>query len=302
VIVALVLECCFFGIFTILSCGTLWIIINKSDTRRPLVVTVCVMYILAFAQLAIDVQRAIEGFVEYADVPKGSLVFYGKLNDATELAKNIVYVLQTIVGDSIVVWRCYIVWGKRWPVTIVPILMLLLTAVAGFGTTYIFSKVQPGDRVFISQLYPWITTYFSLTLATTVICTTLIAVRIWRGQMMMRQARLQSNLMPIMVTLVESGAIYAAALLSVIVTYATKNNAQYIVLDLLTSLIGIVFSLIIIRVGLGVSSNGSVSISRRSRGISMPTTTTRSKDDTFLDYPLKPTILPIGSEDSEFTC
>lgn len=89
------------------------------------------------------------------------------------------------------VWRCYIVWGKRWYVTILPIFMLLSTAgehivyadsiqpfdadmlplVAGFGTTYVFSQVKPGEKVFIHQLYPWITTYFSLTLATTVICT-----------------------------------------------------------------------------------------------------------------------------------
>lgn len=63
----------------------------------------------------------------------------------------------------------------------------------------------------------------------------LIAVRIWRSQRILREARIQSNLIPLMVTLVESGALYAAALLSVIVTYATKNNAQYIVLDLVRS-------------------------------------------------------------------
>lgn len=53
--------------------------------------------------LALDVHRAIAGFVSYADIPRGSLVFYGLLNDATETAKNVVYVLQTLVGDSIVV-------------------------------------------------------------------------------------------------------------------------------------------------------------------------------------------------------
>lgn len=85
--------------------------------------TVCLMYILALAvsqlqlshdskhirvntmrqHLAIDVRRAIEGFIDYSYVPRGSLLFYGMLNDPTETAKNVVYVLQTIVGDSIVV-------------------------------------------------------------------------------------------------------------------------------------------------------------------------------------------------------
>jgi hypothetical protein len=52
--------------------------------------------------LVIDVRRAIEGFVSHGDVPQGPSMFYGDLGDATEAAKNVVYVLQTIVGDSIV--------------------------------------------------------------------------------------------------------------------------------------------------------------------------------------------------------
>jgi hypothetical protein len=38
-----------------------------------------------------------------------------------------------------------------------------------------------------------------------------------------------------MVMIIESGAIYSSALISVIATYATGNNAQYIIVDFVSS-------------------------------------------------------------------
>ena len=53
--------------------------------------------------LSIDVYRAVEAFVAYADILHGSLVFYGKLNNPTEITKTAVYALQTIVADGFLV-------------------------------------------------------------------------------------------------------------------------------------------------------------------------------------------------------
>jgi hypothetical protein len=125
-----------------------------------------------------------------------------------------------------------------------------LLLVAGSGTTYVLPKVKPEDKWFISQLYPWITAYFSLTLITTVLCTgmvytdphlflqliwlstALIATRIWRCQRALKKVQLRSNLIPAMIVVIESGATYAAAMLSVLIAYVTKSNGQCIVLDL----------------------------------------------------------------------
>lgn len=122
-------------------------------------------------------------------------------------------------------------------------------SVAGLGATCIITGVKPGVVVFTSKLYPWIATYFSLTLATNVICTgtsnhffppcapayvvtiALVACKIWRSQKALSSVNLKSSLTPVMITVVESGAIYSAALLSVTVAYATKNNGQYAALD-----------------------------------------------------------------------
>jgi len=262
-VIALVLECCFFGIFTPFFVVTLWVLFNKSSTghtSRPLVIIVCFMYILAVAHLSIDVYRAVKAFVDYADIPHGSIVFYAKLNAPTEIAKTALYALQMILADGFFVWRCYIVWNKRWYIIVLPVMMVLGTTTAAVVVCWEFSRTKPGNVVFESLLSPWISFAWSMSLATTLTCTGLIAFRIWRSQRLLRETRLHSTLLPVMVMIIESGALYAAALISIIAAYAAGSNSQYIIVDFLTSLIGIVFTLIIIRVALGISSNGSSAV------------------------------------------
>jgi len=237
------------------------------------------MYILAVTHLSIDVYRAVKAFVDYADIPNGSIAFYGKLSDPTEIAKTAVYSLQTILADSFFVWRCYIVWNKRWSIIVLPVIIVLGTTTAIIVVCWEFSRSEPGNVVFDSVLAPWITSAFSMTLSTTVICTGLIAFRIWRSQRLLKQARVHSTLLPVMVMIVESGAIYSAALISIIAAFASGNNSQYIIIDFLPSLIGIVFTLIIIRVALGISSSGSSSVqSQTARTIPNFISTTRHQD------------------------
>ncbi|OBZ74846.1 hypothetical protein A0H81_05108 [Grifola frondosa] len=58
-------------------------------------------------------------------------------------------------------------------------------------------------------------------------------------------------------TLIQSAAIYSAALICLLATYAANSNAQDICLETMQPLIGVVFTLIIIRVGLGYNLTDS---------------------------------------------
>jgi len=66
-----------------------------------------------------------------------------------------------------------------------------------------------------------------------------------------------SSLWPVMTIILESGAIYSSTLLVLLATYASNSFSQYIALDMLVPIIGITFSLIIVRVGLGISESSS---------------------------------------------
>ena len=133
---------------------------------------------------------------------------------------------------------------------------------------------------------------------------------------------------------IESGAIYSCALISAIATYASGNNAQYIVIDFVSYLFrscstnlftdsycgiyltgaivdrkfnylifrrsklnlrhghqGVVFTVIILRVGLGISSNGSHLSESRLTFVRNNESTARKYQST--NYPMKPMTFPI---------
>jgi hypothetical protein len=63
----------------------------------------------------------------------------------------------------------------------------------------------------------------------------LIVYRLWRSQRLMEPGRNNFKLLPVMVMVIESGAIYSSALVCVVVTYTSRNNEQYIILDFVRS-------------------------------------------------------------------
>ena len=63
------------------------------------------------------------------------------------------------------------------------------------------------------------------------------------------------SVFPAAMIIIESGSIYSACLIILLSLYLSGSFAQYILLDAVTQMIGIVFSLIIVRVGLGLSTD-----------------------------------------------
>lgn len=57
--------------------------------------------------MTVDIQRLIDGFVFEANNFSGSPTnFFADVTQRTFLIKNVVYVLQTLLGDAVVVGSC----------------------------------------------------------------------------------------------------------------------------------------------------------------------------------------------------
>ncbi|KAI0742409.1 hypothetical protein C8Q80DRAFT_1221032 [Daedaleopsis nitida] len=263
-IIALFLESMLFGAFVVLYCISMWILMyrekhhGRSKLHKWMSGTATVMFLLAIAHLCFDVQRAIDGFITHGGTPTGTLDFYNRLSNPTHVGKTVIYITQTLVGDAFVAYRLYVVWGRNSWILVLPILLLLGTAVAGYGICYELTQVKRPGAIFQSNLVPWITSFFSLSLTTNVIATFLITGRIvWSNQKVKRYRAGYAALTNwgVVETIVQSAAIYSAALASLLATYVSGSNAQYVCLDSLQPLIGIVFTLIIIRVGLNETTS-----------------------------------------------
>ncbi|KAI0640930.1 hypothetical protein C8Q79DRAFT_423466 [Trametes meyenii] len=265
-LIALFLESLIFGSFAVLYAISIWILLyrerrhGRSKLNKWMFATATVMFVLSVGHLAFDVQRAVDGFVVHGGTPRGTLDFYNRLSNPTHVGKSVLYITQTLVGDTFVTYRLYIVWGRNRLITVLPILLLLGTAVSGYGICVELTKIKGSGAIFEGNLAPWITSFFALSLTTNVLATLLITGRIiWQNNKVRnyRAGYAAVTYWGVIETIIQSAAIYSAALISLLATYVSGSNAQYVCLDALQPLIGVVFSLIIIRVGLSSTTNES---------------------------------------------
>ncbi|KAE9391702.1 hypothetical protein BT96DRAFT_979748 [Gymnopus androsaceus JB14] len=82
-----------------------------------------------------------------------------------------------IIADCVIIWRAWVVWGKRFKVVVLPGL-LSLTSTA-FAILTITAQADISNTTYQGNVYVQAAiTFFSLSLATTVICSGLIIYRI----------------------------------------------------------------------------------------------------------------------------
>ncbi|PSR71634.1 hypothetical protein PHLCEN_2v12487 [Hermanssonia centrifuga] len=240
--------------------------------------------------MAVDVQRALQAFVALAGQAGGLELFYGALNTPTETAKIVLYVTQTLVGDTFVIYRLCIVWGRNLWIIILPICLLISSAITGYGACYQLGQTTADEGTFTRLLKPWTSAFFSISLCTNVVATTLIAYRVWQSNHRVRQFRQEGSRFGagrVIETMVQSAFIYSATLATLLGTYLSNSNAQFIALDSLQHVIGIVFTIIIIRVGLG-DRRYNFSNSTQTRDV--PATTVGRTDE----YALRPVAINVS--------
>lgn len=53
--------------------------------------------------MGIDIHRLVDGLVNHRDTAKGPIEYFGDLGSFTWFFRNLIYTLQTLLGDAIVV-------------------------------------------------------------------------------------------------------------------------------------------------------------------------------------------------------
>ncbi|KAG2138384.1 hypothetical protein DEU56DRAFT_755936 [Suillus clintonianus] len=256
-LLALFLETLFYGVFFTLYCLTLFILLKKNGINRQLLIPVAtVLLCIATAHLIVDFVRVLEAFVFKMDMISANS-YYSNLASPLEYAKTALYVTQTVLADCVLVWRCYVLHNKSLFVAIPGLIVLSTNAVTGYCIIWSLSQANNSSTVFTTG-HPFITTFFTLTMVISVTCTTLIAWRIYRFRRFMSNRLGYVAYLPILIVIVESGALYATGVLSILLTYLIGSNGQYAVLDAVSPIMGIVFCLIILQVHFQVGGNSQI--------------------------------------------
>ncbi|KAF6760449.1 hypothetical protein DFP72DRAFT_843360 [Ephemerocybe angulata] len=260
---AVLMETFLYGIYCILYGICVFVLLRKNKALH--------WVLLVFATLMFSLASADVGYTYFLVFGK---LLSGQLTFRSLYPKYVMFVTNGILADSLLMYRCFVVWGRKKRVIFGPFLLLIATSVSG----YLFEGAA-------ANLFRHAWVYLAMTFALNIILTILTAGRIWylrhKTQMLLGEGLLQRYNATLTI-LVESGVLYSTYM---VLDLAFQNDpVASTVLDAgLIQIVGIMPTLIIVQVGLGraihdlesqsqidpldrISSNKAASASARSFG------------------------------------
>lgn len=244
-LIAMILNAIFFGIYTAVFIVTFYMILKdlqKGIARSVILSTSIAMYTIAVVFFIASAIRMKIGFIDESSL---AFTYFENTHNPFYLIRDVLLVIQTLLGDGFLIFRLYVIWGD-WRLLSVVALCWFGVAVTGSGAL----RAMASDSGSVYLTLNWTCAFFAMTFATNALCTLLISLRLWYLDrqtpvlVFSRQLRLKS----VAGMILESGAIYSAFMLATLGTFLASSWAQYIVCDTVIHVIGIVFSVIIIRV------------------------------------------------------
>ncbi|KAK1235723.1 hypothetical protein PQX77_001030 [Marasmius sp. AFHP31] len=153
-----------------------------------------------------------------------------------------IYVALTIIADIFIVYRVFAVWCRSLVVSAVPCLLLVSGIISGGLMATRSSKLNFKEP----QASGLLTTFYCITLVLNVLCTGLIASRLYLLERQTPSSSLRLRWTSMIV--IESAALYLACVIAVVVCNVVKaDGAHLIVFTSTPSIVGLTFSLIIVR-------------------------------------------------------
>ncbi|VDC04877.1 unnamed protein product [Peniophora sp. CBMAI 1063] len=199
------------------------------------------MLVIATAHISIDVARACTGF----NGTTAAEAFFFRVDSGTFLAKGVLWMIQTMLGDSILIWRCYVVFGRSVLLVLPMIAGFLLFICSAVGVLYNFAHASAGS---VFGLKKWLTLYFCSTLFVNVACSAALTIQIIRkAQSTPRPVSRTAPVVAALVAIIDTASLYTIGYLGVLVSYLTGSNGQYTAIDLLVPLVGLTFVLIMLQ-------------------------------------------------------
>ncbi|PIL34521.1 hypothetical protein GSI_03299 [Ganoderma sinense ZZ0214-1] len=192
---------------------------HRQGRRNVFLIVAFLFFLFATLDVALLLRHVLVGFIWYHG-PGGAIGEFSDISYWVNVMKTVAYVAQTSIGDGMLIYRCYVVYGGHGWLVAAPLSVLW---VAGIVVSVIWAYIEftfhTNALLDIGQLKPFITSTISITLALNLAATSLI--------------------------------VHKICVVAFFAVYLASNNAQYGVSDCIVQIIGIAFNLIIIRVDQG---------------------------------------------------
>ncbi|KAI0370678.1 hypothetical protein BV20DRAFT_1035661 [Pilatotrama ljubarskyi] len=252
-------EAVLYGLSVFLFILTLWVLLRNRKKRRVNWGMVCAssaLLALSTMEMAVNIVRLYEGFVgRGSKSPGGPEAYFSDVSQVSFVLKNALYNAQTLILDGVVIFRTYKAWNS-FLVVAIPVLGWMGLLVSSVGLAYSLATTPTvSEDLFEANTSHWITGNWGMTLVTNICSTLALAYRIWQVTSKSTQYREGGRLSPVLRIIVESGALYSMTVTAALVLFLVHSNGVYVVLDMISPIICIVFNMIIVRVGLAADGS-----------------------------------------------
>ncbi|KAI0800106.1 hypothetical protein C8Q74DRAFT_1190563 [Fomes fomentarius] len=258
------LESFVWGLYTLLFAMTLFGIYKKrrDGINSFTTVSIIILYLLATTHISLALTRLIQGFILYRDTT-GPIPYFANISVRLNVAKDYIYITNLAMGDAVVAWRLYVVWGKKLSIVAFPVLMIIGELVCGYGSISQWFLPHPVAET----IAHWGQGIFVISLAANIVITGAIASRIWYALRMtsLTQKHLGvdgGHYNRVILLIVESGALIAAAKIVEFTLFKLAPvdglhglNALYIVYEVMPQITGLAPTAIVYAVNNGFTQN-----------------------------------------------
>ncbi|KAF9459966.1 hypothetical protein BDZ94DRAFT_1311926 [Collybia nuda] len=264
-VVAVFVECIFYGIYlvtfaaslrSIILCSPELTWISRFQHRWCTLMVVLSIFVLSTVNLALGLVRIL-ALINHDFIGTGAVEQLGQ--DWLNIIKPLTFQVQTMIADCVLVYRCWIIYNKSPRVAVLPIIFYLGTAICTVLTLIIEGTLQGGktSRVNGNQILRVNIGFWVSTISLNIYATSMIVLRIWRVE---SESRGGNTLMPLYVTsrpsrlqaamksVIESGLLYTTTSIVAFISLVTGSNSIFITSAIDMQTIGIAFNLILIRV------------------------------------------------------
>ncbi|KAF9259848.1 hypothetical protein L218DRAFT_1003366 [Marasmius fiardii PR-910] len=185
-----------------------------------------------------NLTRAFQAFTAHLSVGSAAEVYFQNGNTSLNMCKVASNVTATLLGDLVMLYRTAIIWKKTWWILILAICLFVFNIAMSAWHTLSVGEAKPGSSILNSATYQRSLYFFAATLAFNLVCTLLIAFKLWRSRRGLRFVEVVKKryyygstghrVTKLFAIILESAAIYSAALVCLIGTALVHNSAYFI--------------------------------------------------------------------------
>ncbi|KAK0432306.1 hypothetical protein EV421DRAFT_2040739 [Armillaria borealis] len=203
------------GLYTLIVATTLWTTFSspKKSGNAFFLTVIIILYVLTTVAFGFGWAYERRAFIQNGDTFFNVFFALQAISPwwrAFQLVDGISGGMSTFIVDVTIIWRCWVLWERRWRIILIPGLCAIVGIIAKslqIRSIFINTTSDIGNTGGFAADTDWALIYISLTLTTTLLCTLLIVYRI------VRLASRVSSYGKIVEIVIESSAMYSLTLI-----------------------------------------------------------------------------------------